>query len=129
MIHRRKHPGASFVPDDSRYDGSFTFQYFPHGQAFQLGGVAVNQSEALVRLGVMPHNNILTNKIMGRIGRRTTELLRAYDDNMPKRLSGKSLHAHSHMICGNWFEQSVVSKLLVFGPNEDVLSKTACAWA
>lgn len=101
----------AIFPHTERYDGHFTYR-FQEGLFF-LGKVSVSKSEALTCLGVMPHNNILTNKVMNALGERILAILRKQDADRP-RVSDRFICqtvADEAELLGNWAMVLILSTI------------------
>ncbi len=67
------------TPNPNQYDGHFYYDFQeinPEEGGFGFGLVKVSKAEALVRLGVMPHNNLLSNKVINRFGSRILDIIK-----------------------------------------------------
>lgn len=95
-----------------RYDGHFQYQ-FDDGN-FVLGGRSVSKAEALVRLGVMPHNNALMNKVINALGERVLDLLRQAPDRHQKRANENFVYqtaADESELLGSWAMIEILSAI------------------
>ncbi|MCP3679489.1 MAG: hypothetical protein GY782_04200 [Gammaproteobacteria bacterium] len=66
-------------PEHQGYRGNFRYQYSKEEDAFKFGGETISQSEALMRMAGMPHNEILTLKFLKQFSTRFTKSLRDQD--------------------------------------------------
>lgn len=107
-----RNKGARIIPHPTKTDGSFTYQY-DESKQFSFGGIDVKKSEALVRLGVMPDNNLITNKVINILGRRVLDMMRDNDPNRPRTDSRFVCQtaADQAELLGLWVMQDVLSKI------------------
>lgn len=82
--------------DTNRFNGSFAYQFSTKDsvsgkdKTFRLGALAVPLPDAFPRL-CFPDNNVLSNKLINRVGRRVLNILRAQTE--------EAAAAHPSLIC------------------------------
>lgn len=113
-MSRNQQDTPNIIPNPTRYDGHFLYKFNEQDRAFSLGGIAVNKREALVRLGVMPDNNVLTNKVINQLGSRVLDMLRNAPDASALKekhdLTMQTFADEVELIC-NWAMIDVLSAL------------------
>ncbi|MCP4492130.1 MAG: hypothetical protein GY820_33205 [Gammaproteobacteria bacterium] len=76
-------------PKHQDYRGHFCYTYKDDQDSpFEFGGESISQSDAIIRMAGLPHNEIPTLKILKEFGARFTRELRQQNPSRKKAYSG-----------------------------------------